>query len=115
MAIVDKLSNECEVFGVPENKKDGKVIWYTNGRPSFGRWMFQVETVKYYMEKLNGEKITDDEAIRIAVTKERARNLAYQIIWEEVGGIYNWKRCEKKLKLAPKIETIREIEAGLNF
>jgi len=108
--IVDMLSNQCEVLGIKEHKKDGKIIWDTNNKPSLGRWMFQIDTVKYYSEKLRGEKLSDDEAIILAVTEIEARELAFEIIWDETGGIYNWKNCMIKLDLKSKIESIRMLE-----
>jgi hypothetical protein len=108
--IVDDLSNKCEVLGVKDENKEGIIIWDTNNKASIGAWMFQTATVQYYSEKLRGEKLSTAEANRLALTHSEARQLAYEIIWDEVGGIYNWRNCMNKLGLKQRIETVRAID-----
>lgn len=109
--LVEDLSTNCEVLGVPAGQQNGKTIMDTNGYYSRGKWQFQTKTVQYYYEKFYGKDITVDEAVLIAHTEDKARDLAYDIIWKEVGGVWNWQNCANKLGLAQKIEIIRQLEA----
>ncbi len=108
--LVEDLSIECEVKGVPEGQRNGKTIMDTNGYYSRGAWQFQTKTVQYYYGKLYNKEITVDEAVLIAHTEDKARTLAYDIIWKEIGGVFNWQNCTDKLGLAQKIEIIRDLE-----
>lgn len=108
--IVEDLSSKCEVLGVPEGQANGKTIMDSNGYYSRGKWQFQTKTVQYYYDKLYGKDIAVDEAVLIAHTEEKARSLAYDIIWKEVGGVWNWENCTNKLGLAQKIEIVRQLE-----
>jgi hypothetical protein len=109
--VVDDLAQKCETKGIPEGRRNGVTVMDTNDRYSRGQWQFQTATVQYYYEKFYAKDITVDEAILIAHTEDKARQLAYDIIWEEVGGVWNWRNCADRLGLAQKIEIIRELEA----
>ena len=77
---------------------------------SFGDYNFKIATVQYYSEKFNQYTPTDKEALDIALDKTKARELAYQIIFNEVGGIYNWSNSAKKINAIERINFIRELE-----
>ena len=107
--IVDELA-DCESGGIEEGMRNSLVVMDTNGYYSRGKWQFQLRTIQHYMKVLDGVEISLDEATLIAHTEDKARTLAYRIIWEEVGGVWNWKNCTDRLGLAGKIEIIRELE-----
>jgi len=108
--IVEDLALNCEVKGVPEGSRNGITIMDSNSYYSRGMWQFQTRTVQHYYEILYKQTLSDDEAVLIAHTEDKARALAYDIIWKEVGGIWNWKNCAEKLGLPQKIEIVRELE-----
>jgi len=108
--IVEELSTDCEVKGVPEGSQNGITVMDSNSYYSRGKWQFQTLTIQHYYEVLYNQTLTIDEAVLIAHTENKARSLAYDIIWTEVGGIWNWKNCADKLGLAQKIEIVRELE-----
>lgn len=109
--LVEELALDCEVRGIPEGSRNGTTVMDSNSQYSRGMWQFQTRTVQHYYEILYNKTISNDEAILIAHTEDKARSLAYDIIWKEVGGIWNWKNCADKLGLAQKIEIVRELEA----
>lgn len=108
--LVEDLALNCEVKGVPEGSRNGMTVMDSNSAYSRGMWQFQTRTVQHYYEILYNKTLSDDEAILVAHTEDKARALAYDIIWKEVGGIWNWKNCADKLGLAQKIEIVRELE-----
>ena len=107
--IVDEIA-QCESGGIPDGRRNALVVMDTNGYYSRGKWQFQLRTIQYYIKKFEGREITLDEASLIAHTEDKARNLAYRIVWDEVGGVYNWANCERKLGLRSKIEVIRKLD-----
>lgn len=106
--VVEKLK-QCESHEATE--EDAVINPTDGGSPSFGLLQFKITTVQHYMDKFRGEKVTRYEALQIAMDEERARELAMEIIFEEVGGVWNWENCANKQNLAPRIEFIRELEA----
>lgn len=60
------------------------------GCDSWGVMQFKLTTVMHYYEELYGEKITQKEALLIALDDEKARALARDIIFEVEGGVWNW-------------------------
>lgn len=77
---------------------------------SFGHFNFKIETVKYYYGKFYNKTLTDKEAMDIALDNDKAYDLAYKVIFDEVGGIYNWINSGKKINAVERIELIRELE-----
>ena len=106
--LVRRLSEDCEAKGVKE--PEGLIVFDSNGEASVGSHQFQVKTVQHYVKLFEDRDITRKEAILIATDWEQSSQLAEKIIFEEVGGIFNWENCEKKLGLAPEIEIIRRLE-----
>lgn len=104
--ILDRLKN-CESGDLELD--DAPIILDTNGEISIGLFMFQRDTVIYYWEKFYGERISRKRAVEIAIS-EKARELAKAIIFEETGGIYNWKNCAHKEGLVPEITVIKKIQ-----
>jgi len=107
--IVEEIA-ACETGGLDEGYKNAVVVMDSNGYFSRGRWQFQLKTIQHYYKKFYQKDITLDEAALIAHTEDKARNLAYRIVWDEVGGVYNWANCERKLGLRSKIEVIRKLD-----
>ena len=106
--LVRRLSEDCEAKGSKE--PEGLIIFDSNGEASVGPLQFQLKTVQHYVKLFEGRDITKKEAILIATDWEQSSQLAERIIFEETGGIFNWKNCENKLGLAPEIEIIRKLE-----
>lgn len=57
---------------------------------SWGVMQFKLTTVMHYYDVLYGQKITQKEALAIAIDDEQARELARDIIFEVEGGVWNW-------------------------
>lgn len=57
---------------------------------SWGVMQFKLTTVIYYYDVLYGEKITEKEAVLIALDDDKARSLASDIIFKVEGGVWNW-------------------------
>lgn len=78
--------------------------------PSYGPLQFKKQTVIEYSKSLNGKDLSGKQAIELALDADRARDLAYHIIFDVQGGIWNWKNCADKLKLGDDIGVIRKLE-----
>lgn len=105
--VLETLSVGCESKGVKE--PDATIILDSNSRMSIGRFQFQITTVQHYHKKFYGNEISRAEAISIAISKDRATELARKIIFEETGGIGNWVNCAKARGLVPKVEIIKQL------
>ena len=88
-------------------RKQGNVRLYCY---SFGDFNFKIATVQYYYYMFNGIDLSDTEAMNIALDPEQARELAYEIIFNEVGGIWNWKNSAEKIDAGNRITFIRSLE-----
>jgi len=88
-------------------RKQGNVRLYCY---SFGDFNFKIATVQYYYHMFNGIDLSDTEAMNIALDPEQARELAYEIIFNEVGGIWNWKNSADKINAGERITFIRSLE-----
>jgi hypothetical protein len=97
----------CETGGVAD--QDGALIMDTNNEFSIGRYQWQRPSVKYYIEKLEDRKITNQEAIMIAVDYDRATELTRKVLFQEPEGWRNWYNCSRKHNLASRIEAINKI------
>ena len=113
-SVLEQLSLHCEAQGLKE--PDGAIVFDSNEVASIGRFQFQVLTVQYYVQVFEEKEIDRAEAIRIAIDKEQATELARSIIFndtvdndKEVGGLWNWKNCTRKLNLVPQVEAIKSI------
>lgn len=111
--VVDKLQ-ACESAGHSEEyglvtfdpDRSGK----SANIPSYGPLQFKKQTVIEYSKSLRGKDLTGKQAIELALDLGEARKLAYSIIFDVQGGIWNWKNCADKLKLADDIGVIRKLE-----
>ncbi|HEC33024.1 MAG TPA: hypothetical protein ENI63_02065 [Candidatus Kaiserbacteria bacterium] len=104
--VLDRLKScESKDFAL----EDAPIILDANGEMSIGLFMFQRDTVIYYWEKFYGEQISRKKAVEIAISGE-ARDLAEKIIFEETGGIFNWKNCARKESLVGEITVIKKLQ-----
>lgn len=78
---------------------------------STGDYNFKIGTIQHYYLKFYDEVLNDKEAMLIAMDDELSRELAEKVIFDEVGGIWNWENSAKKINAAQRIEFIRELEA----
>jgi hypothetical protein len=106
--MMDQLSLGCETKGVKE--PDGAILLDANGKMSIGRYMFQIDTVIYFVKKYEGRTISRREAIELAVNPDRARALAEKILFTEVDGWQHWANCSNKLGLQKEIEIIKKLQ-----
>jgi hypothetical protein len=112
--VVDKLQ-ACESAGYTEEQglvtfdpdKSGK----KSHVGSYGNLQYKQPTVQHYMKKLYNKEVTGKEAILIALDLEQARQLTYDIIFKEIGGVNNWLNCANKLGLHGDINIIRKLES----
>ncbi len=113
-----KLSAECETKGVKE--PDSIVIFDSNNLPSFGKYMWQTDSMQRYVLKWYGKKITRKEAILIALgegsidLEEVTRKTLFDEPASQVngrwrGGWANWYNCANKLDLKKEIEIINQL------
>lgn len=79
------------------------------GSPSFGLYQFKIKTVQHYVQKFESRDITRLEALYIAMDGESSRALAKTVIFDEIGGLWNWKNCTEKHGLANQITLIRKL------
>jgi hypothetical protein len=109
--IVTRLSTECEYQGwhatatphiIDSDGKGGKQV-------VFGPFQFVPTTVTYYYKKLYGKEITQAEAIMCAMGWDCSYELAYDIIWEVKGGLFEWTNCANKLDLVKRVEVIKSL------
>ena len=64
------------------------------------------------MDKLNDEKVTEVEAMLIALDSKQARQLASDIIFKVQGGVWEWGAATKHEDyMSRRIPLIRELEA----
>lgn len=119
--VVEKL-RKCESAGF--NEDDGLITFDPSSKMkskcatvgamnkqclSFGEFQYKIDTLKSYYLKLYNKKLTTKEAIEIALNTKKSRALTNDIIFKEIGGIYNWKNCEARNNLGERIEIIREL------
>src|SRR3990167_9648641 len=97
----------CESVGHTE---DEAIIIIDNGQLSLGTFQFFRPTIQHYYKTLYNQDITMKEAAFIAFDDIKARKLAYDIIWNVEGGIYEWENCAKKTGVVPEIEVIKKLE-----
>lgn len=98
----------CESGGKKE--EDGITILDTNGVGSYGAFQFQRKTVMFYHEKMTGEKINGRDAIILALTPDKARELAKYIIFETKAGVANdWVNCSRIHDLQTQVDLIKKL------
>ena len=105
--VVERLK-QCESTDATED--DAVINPHDGGSPSFGLLQFKLDTVQRYVKKFDGKDLTRYEALLLAMDEERSRELAERVIFDEIGGVFNWENCARKENLAPRIEVIRELD-----
>lgn len=105
--ILNRLK-KCESSNL--DASDAPIILDSNNEISIGLFMFQRDTVIYYVKQLEKRDITRQEAVRIAIDDVKARELAGRILFETKDGWRNWYNCGKKLGLATEIEVIKKVQ-----
>jgi hypothetical protein len=106
--VVEQLMS-CEGAGYKED--DGIIIFDTNNKASIGLAQFQISTVQHYYKTLYGKTITRKEAVLIALDKQKAKELAQDVMFKtknKASG--DWYNCEKKLNLDAQIDVIKKLE-----
>lgn len=76
---------------------------------SIGSFQMKQTTIIYYYKKLYNEDITMKEAVLIALDDQKARQLAYDIVFK-ADGIKNWLNYANKQTTKSKLSTIKELE-----
>ena len=105
--ILDRLA-KCESGGKKE--EDGITILDSNGVGSYGSFQWQRKSVMHYHELHTGQPINGRDAIILAMTPDRARDLARWVIFESGNGVENdWYNCSRKLQLQKEVDVIRKI------
>lgn len=114
-AKIDVLKNEvvadlekCESGGYGPDA--GIVIFDTNNKASVGPLQMQKDHVKHFYKKLYSTEVTGQEAVIIAVTPEKARALAKDVLFKVNDGWTEWYNCGKKLALENRVKTIKALE-----
>lgn len=99
---------QCESGGYDEDR--GIIIFDSNNQASVGPLQMQKTHVIHFYQKLYGREITGQEAVVIAVTPEKARALATDVLFTVEEGWKEWYNCSKKLDLPTKIDYIKKLE-----
>jgi hypothetical protein len=103
---------QCESGGAKES--DGLVTFDphpTNKKvqiASFGQFQFKKSTVIFYYKELYNKDITGLEAINIALSEQKASQLATDIIFKEQA-LNNWYNCTKKHNLQSRLDVINTL------
>lgn len=102
---------ECEQG--PYSEDDAPTILDTNNKMSYGVLMFQKKTVQYYYKTLYKQDITPKEAVLIALDEKKARQLAYDIIFDpnnsKHNGWVNWENCSIKRDVKGQLNIINQL------
>ena len=99
---------QCESGGYPSDR--GIIIFDSNDQASIGVLQMQKTHVKHFYKELYGQEITGQEAVVIAITPEKARPLAKDVLFKVEDGWKEWYNCGRKLDLATKIDYIKQLE-----
>lgn len=112
---VEQIKNEaldalmhCESAGYSE--EDGIVIFDSNSKASYGQYQWQKASVQHYYKTLYNQEITPKQAVLIALETEKARKLAYDVIFTTEKGWSNWYNCANKTKLQETLALISKLE-----
>lgn len=113
--VVDQLM-KCESAGHKES--DGLVTYdprrnetVSSNIPSFGVLQFKKATVQHYYKVLYKKDVTGQEAIFIALTESKARELAKDVMFKTKGKASgDWYNCAAKLNLDAQIDVIKKLE-----
>lgn len=106
--VVDDLE-QCECGG--HTWAEGFFLLDANDRYSWGCLQFQERTVVHYTKQLTGRVIDLAEAKIIALDRERARQLAYDVIFTTESGVASdWVNCSKWYGLQARVDLIKSLE-----
>ena len=83
---------------------------YSPGGLYVGALQFHRGTVIAYYRILYGIQISTKEAVEIALDKERATQLAKDIIFTSGNKVRDWPACGRKLGLAAEVDRIQAME-----
>ena len=80
--------------------------------PSIGLLMFKIQTVKASYDQFYGIKLSDAEAVIVAMDKVQAFALAENIIFsgKDTKGIDHWHNCSVKHSLSTQVNMIKKFE-----
>lgn len=117
-ALKDEVVKDLESCESAGHTEDDAIVILDNNKagtlkrkdiPSFGVLQFKVSTVQHYKKLIDGETLTNKQAVLLALEAAEARELAKSIIFETDGGIQNWVNCSKKHGLVDKVRIIKAI------
>lgn len=107
-SVIDELE-ACE--GGDHTWDEGFIKLDSNDLRSYGRLQFQRGTVQHYAKLLWGTELTGYEAVMVALTKDRARQLAYDIIYTSDAGVdSDWVNCSKWHQLQAKVDILKSLD-----
>ena len=105
--ILDTLAL-CESGG--RSEEDGIVVLDTNNVGSYGAYQFQRKTVMHYVKLMTGNEVNGRDAIILAMTPDKARELASWIIFETASGVEkDWYNCSKRNDLQVEVNIIKKL------
>lgn len=76
---------------------------------SYGPLQWKISTVQDYVFRSEGKKISNTEAIQLALDTEKAKALAKVVIFD-FNGLVNWTNCANKHDFWSKVKYIRWLE-----
>lgn len=81
-------------------------------KPSYGAFQFKVSTVQEFVYSRDGENISQVEALKIAIERDDALELARFTIFYTQGGIFRWRDCAEKdnNSILREVEIIKSME-----
>ena|SRR3990167_3412032 len=104
--VLADLAN-CESGGTKD--PNGVIIFDTNNKASIGRYQWQRESVIHYYNVLHGKKISQAEAIAIAIDPVKATELTRAVLFETEKGYTNWLICSKRNNIAERVKIINSL------
>lgn len=106
--VVDDLER-CECGG--HTWDEGFFRMDSNDKYSYGCMQFQADTVVHYAKKLWGKVLTLAEAKILALTRDDARQLAFDVIFKTENGVAkDWVICSRNYNLQSRVDIIKNIE-----
>jgi hypothetical protein len=108
--ILDRLA-QCETGGIVE--QNSAIVLDTNNKMSIGRYMWQRESVVYYVKRLYGKDIDRTEAILIAIDEHpsiKLDGLTLDVMFEIKDGADAWYNCTKKHGFKAEISIIKKLQ-----
>jgi acyl-coenzyme A synthetase/AMP-(fatty) acid ligase len=102
------LLEKCESAG--NSPETGIIVFDTNNKASIGVLQMQKPHVQHFYKVLYGKEVTGQEAVIIAITPEKARALAKDVLFETDRSWREWYNCGMKLGLEQRIKVIKELE-----